>query len=305
MPIIERDPWRQQYFTNVDCPDDIIIPTDETSYGLYPAWNWVFNKLQICQSQGIECAPHGVVPRRFPVFSKPIYNLQGMGSGIRVIDNIEEYERALTPGHMWMEVLEGEHVSSDAAVVDGKAMWWRHTVGKALGGGMFDYWTVLAEARPGIEDYCGSWVQRHLKGYTGAVNFETIGNRIIELHLRFADQWPDLYGPRWLESIVELYAHGRWRYADEVRRTGYSVVLFGGHGLQYSKVCEADIEKLMPDPAVSSIQITFHEDKPAKLHAMPPGGFRLAIVNCWDLEKGLEIRAKLALMFWTTHELHS
>ena len=31
-------------------------------------------------------------------------------------------------------------------------------------------------------------------GYTGMVNFETIGGRIIEAHLRFADQWPDLYG---------------------------------------------------------------------------------------------------------------
>jgi hypothetical protein len=29
------------------------------------------------------------------------------------------------------------------------------------------------------------------------VNLETIGGRIIEVHLRFADQWPDLYGARW------------------------------------------------------------------------------------------------------------
>ena len=26
------------------------------------------------------------------------------------------------------------------------------------------------------------------------INLETIGGRIIEVHLRFADQWPDLYG---------------------------------------------------------------------------------------------------------------
>jgi hypothetical protein len=35
---------------------------------------------------------------------------------------------------------------------------------------------------------------------------------------------------------------------------------------------------------------------------MPPGGFRLAIVNCWDLETGFAVREKLALSFWSTHQ---
>ena len=40
----------------------------------------------------------------------------------------------------------------------------------------------------------------------------------------------------------------------------------------------------MPD--ISSVQITFHEDKDPGQHAMPPGGFRLAVVNAWSLEAG-------------------
>jgi hypothetical protein len=51
----------------------------------------------------------------------------------------------------------------------------------------------------------------------------------------------------------------------------------------------------MPD--VSSVQITFHADRPAAAHPMPPGGFRLAIVNCLDLEAGREARARLAKFF--------
>ena len=39
-------------------------------------------------------------------------------------------------------------------------------------------------------------------------------------------------------------------------------------------------------PGVSSVQITFHEDKAPEHHAMPPGGFRLAIVNATSLEAG-------------------
>ena len=55
---------------------------------------------------------------------------------------------------------------------------------------------------------------KHLRGYTGMANFETIGGRIIEAHLRFADQWPDLYGPGWVWAVIGLYAKGGWNYAD-------------------------------------------------------------------------------------------
>jgi hypothetical protein len=50
-------------------------------------------------------------------------------------------------------------------------------------------------------------------------------------------------------------------------------------------------------PAISSIQITFHADKPPEAHAMPPGGFRLAIINCWDLEAGFAVRRRLTQLF--------
>ena len=286
-----------QYFAGVVCPADVVIPTDdEEAYRLYPAQRWVYNKLMICETQGLEHAPHGIVPGRFPVFSKPIYNLRGMGTGTRVIASRDEYERAQTPGHLWMPLLDGEHVSSDVAVVDGTPVWWRHTTGVALGNGMFDYWTVTAEPRPAVEAYCGEWLSRHLRGYSGLVNLETIDATIIECHLRFADQWVDLYGEGWLESVVELYANRRWRFDDAVRRPGYSVVLFGRHGMRYR--IDADrVNELRRVPGVSSIQITFHEDRPLEMHAMPPGGFRLAIVNCWDLAVGLLVRERLAPAF--------
>jgi len=298
MPIVENDPWRRQYFEGVVCPDDVTIPTDDTlAYTLYLAHRWIYNKLLICETQGLVHAPHGIPPTAFPVFSKPIYNLRGMGAGGKILASLAEYEREQTPGHMWMQLLVGEHVSTDVVAVEGEPRWWRHTIGKALDRGMFDYWTVLAEPRPEIEAYCGAWLRRHLKTYSGAINFETIGGKIIEAHLRFADQWPDLYGPGWIESIVELYAHRRWRYPDKYRRTGYSVVLFGRHGLHYQKVDQNVVAELLTRPAISSIQITFHEDKPPEAHAMPPGGFRLAIINCWDLDAGFAVREKLALLF--------
>ena len=305
MPIIENDPWRMQYFEGVTCPDEVVIPTDDPDcYELHPAHRWIYNKLAIAESQGLECAPHGVTPKRFPVFSKPIFNLKGMGSGTKVLASLDEYEREQSPGHFWMPLLTGEHVSTDVAVLNGEPVWWRHTIGKPLPQGMFDYWTVLGEARPEIETFVGAWLRRNLADYTGIANFETIGGKIIECHLRLADQWVDLYGAGWVECVVELYRDKRWTFADRDRRTGYSVVLFGGHGPRYTHVDSTIVDDLRKTPGVSSIQITFHADKPPEQHAMPPGGFRLAIVNAWDLDVGCRVREQLALQFWSTHSFH-
>jgi hypothetical protein len=145
--------------------------------------------------------------------------------------------------------------------------------------------------------YCGAWIRRHLGRYTGMVNIETIGGRMIEVHLRLSDQWPDLYGAGWVEALIRLYAEGRWVFDDCDRRDGYSVVLFAPHGLRYRHPPPALVTHVRQLPEVSSVQITFHEDKPPTQHAMPPGGFRLAIVNCFDLAVGKAARDRLRAFF--------
>ena len=301
MPIHEWDPWRFQFFDHVPCPAHVRVPTEDADcYAWFPAQRWVHNKLLIAESQGLNAAPHGVEPPGYPVFSKPIYNMRGMGPGSRVVRGAADMKRAYRPGHMWMTLLEGEHVSTDLAVADGAVRWRRHATGVPTSGGMFDHWIVEADGRPALEAMLDAWVARHLKGYTGMLNAETIGGRIIEVHLRFADQWPDLYGPGWVEALVGLYAHGRWDFADADRRTGYSVVLFGRHGVRYRHPPAALQDEIRATPGVSSLQITFHEDKHPSQHSMPPGGFRLALVNCWDRALGRALCDRLAPAFWAT-----
>ena len=298
MPFCEADPWRMQYFEGVACPEDVRIPTeDPDAYLWYPAHRGIYNKLAVAESQGLACAPHGVCPPAFPVFSKPIFNLGGMGVGSRVLRDREHYERHKTPGHLWMTLLEGEHVSTDLAVQAGRVVWLRHSLGTPAAGGTFDYWTIEAAARAPLEGYLGAWVGQHLATYTGMLNLETIGGRVIDAHLRFADQWPDLYGAGWLPAVVGLYGQGEWRYADRDRRNGYSVALFGPHGREYQHPAASVVEQVRRMPDVSSVQITFHADRPPAAHPMPPGGFRLAIVNCLDLEAGRAARRRLAESF--------
>ena len=282
MPICEADPWRFQYFENIPCPDDVFISTEDAdSWTWFPAHRWIYDKLAVALSQGLDAAPHGVMPPSFPVFSKPITNLRGMGTGSQVIASEADYKTLLTAGHFWCTLLTGAHVSSDAALVDGEVKWWRHTTGATTDGGTFDYWHIHAGAMPEIESWCGDWARTHLRGYTGMANFETIGGRIIEGHLRFADQWPDLYGPNWVEAVIDLYSTGAWTYPD----TGASgwvqrrSVPAAWPALPPSGPGRMSATSVRAMAGVSSVQITFHEDKDPSHHAMPPGGFRVAIVN--------------------------
>jgi hypothetical protein len=298
MPVCEADFWRMQYFQGVHCPPHVRVPTeDNDAWAWYPEHNWIYDKLRIARSQDLDCGPHGVPPKHYPVFSKPIINLKGMGVGSGILRDAADYEANYTPGHFWMALLEGEHVSTDCAVVKGKVRWWRHTTGVHFGDGMFDYWTIHAEARPDIETYLARWVGKHLPSYTGMMNFETIGGRIIEAHLRFADQWPDLYGKGWVQALIALYEKGVWEFADNERRNGYSVVLFGKHGIKFSHPPSDVQSKIRAATHVSSLQITFDEGRRPEDHAAPPGGFRLAIVNTDDLATGLAIRKELAKSF--------
>jgi hypothetical protein len=292
MPICEADPWRLQYFSQAETAAR--IPTEDAdAWQWYPAHRWVYDKLAVALSQGLDAGPHGTPPPRFPVFSKPIVNLKGMGIGSRVLSTPADYQRHAMPGHFWMTLLEGRHISSDIAVVGGAPRWWRHVTGKPAGEGTFDYWTVHAESDAAIEARCGNWVRAHLSGYTGMLNLETIGGTIIEVHLRFADQWPDLYGAGWIAALVRLYESGTWEFADADRRDGYSVVLFGPNGRRYRHPPPALVEEVARMAGVSSVQVTFHEDVAPERHAMPPGGFRLAIVNGFDLAAALAARERL------------
>jgi hypothetical protein len=287
-----------QYFENASCPPNVFIPTeDNDAWTWYPRHRWIYDKLAVALSQGLEAAPHGVAPRHYPVFSKPIYNLKGMGVGSRPLRSAEDYAAAYQPGHFWAPLLEGDHVSSDVALLDGVPQWWRHARGIASGDGTFDHWVVEAASAPEVEAWCGGWCRQHLAGYSGMANFETIGARIIEAHLRFADQWPDLYGSGWVDALTRLYGEGRWDFPDRDRRTGYSVVLFMPHGPRYRHPPAELQQRVAAMPGVSSVQITFHEDLDPARHAMPPGGFRVAIVNCWEHAAGDAARALLRAHF--------
>jgi hypothetical protein len=152
-------------------------------------------------------------------------------------------------------------------VIDGEPKWWRHARGVTGVAGTFDYWEIAATAARD-RGMGGRWCRKHLQGYTGMVNLETIGARIIEAHLRFADQWPDLYGgDRWVEALVRLYESGDWRFDDSAARTGFSVVLFAPHGRRYAHPSNELQQQILAMRGVSSR--AGHVPRDCRLNGMP------------------------------------
>jgi len=79
--------------------------------------------------------------------------------------------------------------------------------------------------------------------------------------------------------------------------------LFGAHKVQYQPPPQDLLQELLQNESISSIQVTFHADRKPSAHAMPPGGFRLAIINGFDFEAARSARERLALSFWSTQQL--
>jgi hypothetical protein len=107
-----------------------------------------------------------------------------------------------------------------------------------------------------------------------------------------------LYGPGWVESLVRLYAGGGWVFDDSGRRDGFSVVLFGPHGPAYRHPPAELVEKACAIDGVSSVQVSFHQDRDPAQHSMPPGGFRLVVINAWTVDAGRAARDLLQPAFF-------
>ena len=67
----------------------------------------------------------------------------------------------------------------------------------------------------------------------------------------------------------------------------------GPNGVRYRHPPQALLDEIKRTPGITSVQITFHEDLPPERHSMPPGGFRLAVVNGFDLAAALAARERL------------
>tara|TARA_Y100001963_G_C6729694_1_gene423229 strand:+ start:25 stop:954 length:930 start_codon:yes stop_codon:yes gene_type:complete len=178
----------------------------------------VYNKLNVALDQGVEADLVGSAnkPTKFPVIVRPVYNLWGMGHLARVAPTQEELDCLDCSGHFWTTYLVGDQFSWDFAVVDGEPEWVVGFYGSKKSGMRFDYWAMTHNQRAGTAEdtfAAESWVRENLKGYTGMVNVETIGNVVIECQLRIGDVIVLMADRDFMKSVIALYETGEWNYS--------------------------------------------------------------------------------------------
>jgi len=133
-------------------------------------------------------------PRAFPFFVRRWRTSMVAKAAAACCGGERDYLEQCGSGNFWMQLLTGEHVSTDFAVVAGEIAWCRHASGIWGSAGAFDYWVVEEGARPRLERFCAAWIRMNLTGYTGMVNLETVGGRISTARLRF---FRPVAGPVW------------------------------------------------------------------------------------------------------------
>ena len=299
MPICEIDPWRTQYFENAACPADVFIPTEDSDAWLWnPEHRWVYDKLAVAVSQGLQCC---TARHRSAELSGVLQaDLQPKGHGRRQPPaSVGRRLRRRLPARSYLVDPARRQAHQQrrcpgrrraAVVAPCRRHRQRRRDVRLLGGprrsrarrrGMVR--RLVPAASQGLHRHGQSRDHRrpHHRGASAL-------RRPVARSLRRG------LGRR---AGPPLCREANGGSTIRQRRTGYSVVLFVPHGPHYRHP-PAELQREIGEPAgISSLQITFHEDLPPGRHAMPPGGFRVAIVNCWDRAAGNAAREMLRAHF--------
>jgi hypothetical protein len=156
--------------------------TDGKAWIQNPGYNFVYNKLWLSKTQNITCAPAGVEPENYPVFYKPITNLYSLGA--KSFKANSPVKGRLHPGLFWSEYLEGKHWTFDCSFKNGSVS----DVFALRADKKKDVFSCWGEIKKPDLTEAKDWISNYLVGYKGNLNFEFIGDKIIEVHLRNSDQ---------------------------------------------------------------------------------------------------------------------
>lgn len=283
--------------------DSVTVPWNDIEAWKLPKnqdYLWVYNKLEIARKQKIYCAPVGVTPstNKFPLFAKPIMNLHGMGLDSHVLKNLRDYQKIkFKSGHFYSTYLTGTFYSIDMLLYQGKiqiCVCFRGYPSTKYQSA-FDYWETLPSFKLPVK--IRNYIEEWLPGYTGCVNIETIGNTIIEVHLRMGDinqidcykiscESDDLFFSR----IVDCYKSKKPTKCPIVDKI-YLIPLFVPRWVYHfiGDINDATLLSLCNRHSVFMIQRDSSPDNVGN----PTGGIRIMNLSVTDLQQGQQCRKKI------------
>ena len=144
---------------------------------------WVFDKLILSKKLGYVCGPAGVPPPTQGTYIvRPCVNYRMMGHGAQLMELSPTNHDNIPDGYFWCEVFRGRHLSFDyqhgkqTLAIEGFR-------DNPIALDRFSMWKKTNDIFP-IPDILKEISQKYQW-----LNIEVIGDKIIELHLRYNDDF--------------------------------------------------------------------------------------------------------------------
>jgi len=163
----------------------------------YPDDLWIYDKVIVAKKQGLLAAPAGIpVPYSGWYIVRPITNLRMMSRGATKEWLTPEDTDKVPDGYFWCEWLEGRHITVDyiRGVQTIAAEGFRNSDKLDR----FCRWEKI-DTRINFPDFLGKIFIRYKY-----INVEMIGDKVIEIHLRYNDDFAhhsyDTAVPVWVDE---------------------------------------------------------------------------------------------------------
>ena len=161
---------------------------DITAYNKYPEHNFVYDKLYIAKSQNLKCGKFEDIEfdkLEYPIFIKPRYGHKSETSKncfkIKNKKHLEKYIKY--HDMMWSEFINDKESMTDFILLNGNIVYQiTYEYSQNTNGFVDEYKFISIDNKP--PEKIKSWVINNLKGFTGIVNVQYRGNKIIEVGLR-------------------------------------------------------------------------------------------------------------------------
>lgn len=160
---------------------------DYEAWLTYPQHRWVFNKLELAQRMGYICGPAGVpVDNSNHYIIRPTYNLNGMGVGARIEWIEKDTFHNIEPGYFWCELFDGAQYSIDYEWNNNTLVPIHASQGHKHLTNLIEFYRWEKVEPPQFE--LPSFVDQFTD--VEHINIEFVGNRVIEIHLRWGMDFP-------------------------------------------------------------------------------------------------------------------
>lgn len=212
------DPWPENIKKGV--PE-----FDHEAFIKYENHNFVYDKLWIAESQGLQCGKieklikHPQKHLDYPIFIKPRWGHKSASS--KNCFKIESHDELKKYGYLdnviWTEFINETEGMTDFLMYKGKIVYYiTYEYSKSQNGVVADEWKYICnENKPPSKIV--HWVNTHMKNFSGICNAQYRGDKIIEISLRLGRGGAYLYctgNPKLIKCVNELVIDNKWDYSN-------------------------------------------------------------------------------------------